>query len=81
MTDISLVLILFIVCSSVKALYAYLEMGLGDYLLLIHVITTIGFSTIFVLWTIRRRSLIWFTAWYLLHTCYLLIPESVTRFC
>jgi len=76
MTDIIIVLILFIVSSSIKSLYLYVEMGLDYQLLLMHVITTLGFSTIFVLLTLKSRRRIWFVTWYLLHAFYLFINTN-----
>lgn len=80
MTDFALALIIFIVCSSFKALYAYLEMGLAPNLLFLHAITTLGISTIVVLLTLRSKRLIWFVTWYFLHAIYLFINTNYFEF-
>ena len=80
MSEIIIVLILFIVCNSFKALYLYVEMGLGFHLLLLHVISSLGFTTIFVLATLKRRRRILFVSWYLLHTFILFINTNYYEF-
>ena len=74
------ILILFIVCSSIKSLYLYVEMGMGFYQLLLNVITSLGFSTIFVLLTLKSRRRIWFVSWYLLHAFFLFINTNYFEF-
>lgn len=80
MIDIIIVLILFIVCSSIKALYLYIEIGLGYYPLLLHVITTLGFSAIFTLLTLKRKWRIWFVMWYLLYAFVLFVNTNFFEF-
>ena len=80
MTDVGVVLIVLIITSSVKSLYTYLTMQLSYQLLLIHVVTALGFSAIFVLYTLTRKRRIWFILWYLLHTFYLCVNTNFFEF-
>ena len=76
MINIIIVLILFIICSSIKSIYLYIEMGLGYNLLLLHIISTLGISTIFVFSMFRYRRLSLFVIWYLLNTFFLFINTN-----
>ena len=80
MTDVAIVLTVFIISSSIKSLYTYFTMQLSYHLLLIHIVTAAGFSTIFVFSTLKSRRRIWFVLWYLLHAFYLFVNSNFFEF-
>jgi lipoteichoic acid synthase len=80
MSDITLVLIVFIVSSCAKALFTYLTLQLNYHLLLLHVATSLGSCTIWVLLTLKCRRPTWFITWYLLHAFYLFVNANFFQF-
>lgn len=80
MSDVTLGLVVFILSSSAKSLFTYLTLQLDFHLLFLHVVTSLGFSTIIVLSTLKRRRPDWFIAWYLLHALYLFVNANFYQF-
>ena len=80
MTDVFVALSMFIISSSIKPLIVYVDIGLEWHLLLLHVITALGFSTIFVLATLKSKRNIWFIAWYVFYTLCLFVNTNYFEF-
>lgn len=80
MKDTALALILLIVCSSLKSLFFYTEIGLDYYHLLLHQALTLSVSTILVLVTLKSRSRIWFVSCYLLNVIILFVNADFFEF-
>ena len=80
MLDIYIVLITFIVSSSLKSLLPYLEIELDQRMLLIHVFSTLGFSAILVFLTLKCKRRLWFILWYFLHALFLFVNINFFEF-
>jgi lipoteichoic acid synthase len=80
MTDAVIALILLIITSSIKSLFIYVDMGLVFHLLLAHVLTTFGFSTLFVLLTLKSKRRIWFITWYVTYAFLLFLNTNYFEF-
>ena len=73
-------LILFIISNSIKNLYYYALIDTDYHLWLIHVLSTLGFTTIIILLSFNSRRRIWLVTWYLSYSCLIFINANYFEF-